>query len=75
MGNQIDKVLPGLYVGGFLGEFPSSWSSVQYITTIAGHLLSPGTDGKKKLQEHKITHILAIHDTAEPEHTVSITLN
>jgi protein-tyrosine phosphatase len=46
MGNQIDKVLPGLYVGGFLG-----------------------TDRKKKLQENKITHILAIHDNAEPEFT------
>ena len=30
-----------------------------------------GTDRKKKLQENKITHILSIHDNAEPEFTVS----
>lgn len=45
MGNAIDKVIPGLYVGGFLG-----------------------TNSKEKLKEHNITHILAIHDTAEPQH-------
>lgn len=30
-----------------------------------------GTDRKKKLQENKITHVLSIHDNAEPEFTVS----
>ena len=31
----------------------------------------PGTDRKQKLQESKITHVLSIHDHAEPEYTVS----
>ena len=31
---------------------------------------SPGQDRKQKLQENKITHVLAIHDHAEPEYTV-----
>ena len=30
-----------------------------------------GTNSKDKLKEHNITHILAIHDTAEPQHEVS----
>lgn len=44
MGNHMDKVMDGLYVGGFLGA-----------------------KEKDKLKENKITHILSIHDTAEPQ--------
>ena len=36
---------------------------------------SSGSDRKKKLQENKITHILSIHDNAEPEFTVSISVS
>ncbi|XP_064393396.1 dual specificity protein phosphatase 22-B-like [Halichondria panicea] len=45
MGNSVDKVIDGLYVGGMLGG-----------------------NTKEKLKEHNMTHVLAIHDTAEPLH-------
>lgn len=32
---------------------------------------SLGQDRKQKLQENNITHVLSIHDNAEPEYTVS----
>ena len=35
MGNQIDKVLPGLYVGGFLGEIRGSAVSPQSVPSLA----------------------------------------
>ncbi|XP_065916100.1 dual specificity protein phosphatase 22-like [Dysidea avara] len=41
MGNAMDKVLPGLYVGGAIGS-------------------------QDQIVENKITHILSIHDIAEP---------
>ena len=34
-------------------------------------LHSSGSDRKQKLQDNKITHVLSIHDNAEPEFTVS----
>ena len=67
MGNSIDKVLPGLYVGGFLGELRAAGMIFSVLRT----WLFSGTDKKKKLQDNKITHILAIHDNAEPEFPVS----
>jgi len=45
MGNNMSRVIDGLYVGGMLGA-----------------------DGKEKLKEKGITHVLSIHDTAEPQH-------
>ena len=80
MGNQIDRVLPGLFVGGFLGEWiggrEREGCEPARLTTArrnAGPSSAPaGMDRKKKLQEQKITHILAIHDNAEPEYTVSL---
>jgi len=32
------------------------------------HTTIPGADGKEKLKEKGITHVLSIHDTAEPQH-------
>jgi len=32
------------------------------------HTTTPGADGKEKLKEKGITHVLSIHDTAEPQH-------
>ena len=74
MGNQIDKVLDGLYVGGFLGQF-LYWflccHQLSLVQSLAESVLYShcvycvGANQKEKLTSNNITHVLAIHDTAE----------
>ena len=73
MGNDINKVLPGLYIGGILGERP--------IAAIVGgaecnvHLLNrEGTNRQQLLSEKKITHVLSILDSRIEERVREISV-
>ena len=67
MGNHMDKVMDGLYVGGFLGQLSPGSIKNSTHTKKVYLLLYAGAKEKEKLKENKITHILSIHDTAEPQ--------
>ena len=63
MGNTIDKVIDGLYVGGFMGRC----SCVVWGVYTEAYCHCTGANNKEALREHGITHVLAIHDSAKAE--------
>ncbi|XP_035882509.1 dual specificity protein phosphatase 22 isoform X1 [Phyllostomus discolor] len=71
MGNGMNKILPGLYIGNFKGEkreVQKNLFKVRANKCLSQDLIEKETDARdaEQLSKNKVTHILSVHDSARP---------